>query len=313
MPRKPEISTTQLVASAIATAAAAFGASTLGVYGTIIGAALMSVISTAGSAVGQHYLDQGRNQLKEMTHMQAAVRRRDAAEDAAEEARSADPTRTVAWPGDPNATRFDPAGGDPNATRLDPGAGGDPNATRVDPAEAVAGSLAAEAGEDAVRQVARRSAWGSTVEWAKAHWVKLAVTSAAVFALVLGGITIYEAAAGEPIGRGGGGLTVTEVLGGGGQQQDGPSQNPTDGPAEPGATPGETPTGEAPATEPGTPPDEGQTGQPTGQPTQAPTSGPTTSVPADPDTPAPTGAPDGGQDGGQDRGQSPGAGDLQGE
>ncbi|TDB98279.1 hypothetical protein [Actinomadura sp. 7K534] len=320
MPRKPEISTTQLVASAIATAVAAFGASTLGVYGTIIGAALMSVISTAGSAIGQHYLEQGRNQIKELTHMQAATRRRGAAEDAVEEARSADPTRTVAWPGDPsatrfdpagdpNATRFEPAGGDPNATRLDPVAGGDPSATRVDPVEAVAGSLAEEAGEDAVRQVVRRSAWKSTVEWAKAHWGKLAVTSAAVFAIVIGGITIYEAAAGEPIGRGGGGLTVTEVLGGGGgkQQEDGPSQNPTDGPTEPGVTPGETPTGEAPATEPGTPPDDQPTGRPSGQPTQAPTPQPTTPAPTDPETPAPTGAPGGSQDGGQ----GPGADDPQ--
>ncbi|TDC65602.1 hypothetical protein E1200_18075 [Actinomadura sp. GC306] len=303
--RKPEISTTQLVASAFATAVAAFGASTLGVYGTIIGAALMSVISTAGSAVGKHYLDQGRDQIKELTQLQSATRRRDAAEGAAEEATSADPTRTVAWSGDPNATRFDP-GGDPNATRLDPGAGGDPNATRVDPVDAVAGSLAEEAGEDAVRQVVRRSAWRSTAEWAKAHWKKLAVMSAAVFALVLGVITIYEAAAGEPIGRAGGGLTITEVLTGGGgeRQDDGPSQQPTDGPAEPGVTPGEAPTGEAPATQPGVPTQEAPTG-----PTEAPTSEPTTPGPTEPDTPAPTEAPGGGQEGGP----GPGADDPQAE
>ncbi len=100
--------------------------------------------------------------------------------------------------GDPNATRLDP-----NVTRLDPI--GDPNATRLDPVDAVAETLAEEAGEDAVRQVVRRTAWQSTVEWAKAHWVKLAVSSAAVFAIVLGGITAYEAATGEPIGGGGNG------------------------------------------------------------------------------------------------------------
>ncbi|MCP9949264.1 hypothetical protein [Actinomadura madurae] len=200
MPRKlPDLSTTQLIASAVATAVAALGASYLGVYGTIIGAALMSVISTAGSAVGKHYLDQGREQIRELTHLQSAVRRRDAAESAAARATSADPTRTRVWSGDPNATRFDPPfDGDPNATRLDPG--GDPNATRVDPGEAVAAAFAQEAGEDAVREVVRRSALLSTVEWAKAHWVKLVVASAAVFAVVIGGITIYEATTGQPVG-----------------------------------------------------------------------------------------------------------------
>ncbi|XRQ13406.1 hypothetical protein ACN3XK_21725 [Actinomadura welshii] len=299
----PEISTTQLIASAAATAVAAFGASTLGVYGTIIGAALMSVISTAGAAVGQHYLDQGRDQIKELTHLQAAARRRDAAEGAAGRATSADPTRTAVWQGDPNATRLDP-GGDPNATRLDPASGGDPNATRMDPVETVAGSLADEAGEDAVRRVVRRSAWKSTAAWARAHWVKLALSSAAVFGIVLGGITLYEAVTGEPIGRSDRGLTVTNVLGGGGSgdPEQGPSQNPTGGPGEPGATPGTTPTGEAPSTEQGTAPERGPTEQPTEQPTGEPTSEPTAPAPTAPETPAPTGPP---QDGGPEPGADP--------
>ncbi|NEA24450.1 hypothetical protein G3I70_18415 [Actinomadura bangladeshensis] len=301
MPRKlPDLSTTQLIASAVATAVAALGASYLGVYGTIIGAALMSVISTAGSAVGKHYLDQGRDQIKELTHLQSAVRRRAAAEGAADEATRADPTRTVVWSGDPNATRFDAPFGDPNATRLD--AGGDPGATRLDSVDAVAGSLAEEAGEDAVREVVRRTAWQSTVEWAKAHWVKLAVSSAAVFAIVVGGITAYEAATGEPIGGGGKrGLTVTSVLDGGGGQPDGtPSQNPSDGPTEPGTTPSQTPTDGAPSTEPTTP-----APQPTDGPTGQPTEQPTTTVPTAPETTAPT---DGPQDGGQNGGTGGGGG-----
>ncbi|MER7543295.1 hypothetical protein ABTW95_09860 [Spirillospora sp. NPDC127506] len=312
MPRKlPDLSATQLIASAVATAVAALGASFLGVYGTIIGAALMSVISTAGSAVAKHYLDQGRDQIKELTHLQSAVRRRAAAEGAADEATSADPTRTALWTGDPNATRVDPFG-DPNATRLDPNAtrldpGGDPGATRLDPVDAVAGSLAEEAGEDAVREVVRRTAWQSTVAWAKAHWVKLAVSSAAVFAIVIGGITAYEAATGEPVGGGGDrGLTVTNVLGGGGQPDGTPTQEPTGGPTGPGATPGQEPTGDAPSAEPTTPapqPTDGPAEQPTGQPT-AP------STPA-PSTPAPTGGPEGGgQDGGS--GGSGGSGGGQG-
>ncbi|WP_141583476.1 hypothetical protein [Actinomadura sp. WMMA1423] len=299
MPRKlPDLSTTQLIASATATAVAALGASYLGVYGTIIGAALMSVISTAGSAVGKHYLDQGRAQIKELTHLQSAVRRRDAAEGAADEARSADPTRTAVWSGDPNATRFDPlpGGGDPNATRLDPG--GDPGATRLDPTQTVAAALAEEAGEDAVRQVVRRSAWQSTVEWAKAHWVKLVVSSAAVFAVVIAGITVYEAGTGKPVGGASGkGLTVTKVVGGGGDERpaDTPSQNPSGGTGEqPGTSPSGTPTGESPSGGPSSPAP--GTSEPAEQPTQAPTTAPPTTAPTTPEPPATTGGP---QDGGQ--------------
>ncbi|MFC4052162.1 hypothetical protein ACFOY4_20960 [Actinomadura syzygii] len=337
MPRKlPDLSTTQLIASAAATGVAALGASYLGVYGTIIGAALMSVISTAGSAVGKHYLDQGREQLKELSHVQAAVRRRDAADHAAEAATSADPTRTVAWPrhaaglgfpfqggdpsatrrgpsfqggGDPNATRLDPSfgGGDPNATRFDPMlGGGDPNATSLDPVDAVAGSLAEEAGEEAVREVVRRSALQSTVEWAKAHWVKLVVSSAAVFAIVIGGITLYEATTGQPIGKSDKGLTVTNVLGGngGGKQDDTPTPTRTDNTTEPSGTPTGTPTGGAPSTQQTTPGGQQPTG-PTETPTQQePTGRPTTPTPTAPSTPAPTENP-------QDGGQPPGGAEQQ--
>ncbi|MEU9844170.1 hypothetical protein AB0C69_33715 [Actinomadura sp. NPDC048032] len=293
------MSTTQLIASAVATAVAALGASFLGVYGTIIGAALMSVISTAGSAVGKHYLDQGREQIKELTHLQSAVRRREMAEGAAGEARSADPTRTAVWSGDPGATRLDPVfgGGDPNATRLDPG--GDPNATRLDPAQTVAAAFAEEAGEDAVRQVVRRSAWQSTVEWAKAHWVKLVVSSAAVFAVVIGGITIYEAGTGRPVGGAGGkGLTVTKVLDGGGSAKpaDTPSQDPSGGATDkPTSTPSGTPTSEAPTGGPGSTAPQ-PSSEPTERPTQEPTTVPPTTAPTTPEAPATTGGP---QDGGQ--------------
>lgn len=312
MPRKlPDLSTTQLIASAAATAVAALGASYLGVYGTIIGAALMSVISTAGSAVGKHYLDQGREQIKELTHLQTESRRRDAAAGAAGEATSADPTRTAVWSGDPNATRFDPlpGGGDPNATRLDSAAGGDPNATRLDAVHSVAGRLADAAGEDAVKEAARRSAWQSTAEWAKAHWVKLVVSSAAVFAIVIAGITIVEASTGKPIGKSDKGLTVTNVLGGGGggEPDDGPPPSPTDRPTQPDATPtGDAPTGEAPTGETPTTPEAPPSTRPPERPSDGPTSRPAPETPTAPSSQAPT---DGPEDGGQ---QPPGGADQQG-
>ncbi|WP_131742197.1 hypothetical protein [Actinomadura roseirufa] len=277
----PDLSTTQLIASGVATLAAAVGASYLGVYGTILGAAFMSVASTAGSTVCKHYLDQGRAQIKDLTHLQAAEQRREAAREAGADARSPDPTRAVAWPaGDPNATRLDlplPGGGDPNATRLD-----------RTPAETVAEALAQEAGAEAVREVVRRSALQNTVEWAKRNWVKLVVSSAAVFAIVIGGITLYEATTGTPIGNAQSkGLTVTKVLGGdGGGTSDRRPESPSTHRTEPGASPSGEPSGEVPSTGSSTHPEEGTTGRPSDRPT---TGTPTTPTePTKPDTPTPT-------------------------
>ncbi|HEU5031473.1 MAG TPA: hypothetical protein VFV01_41615 [Spirillospora sp.] len=290
----PDVSTTQLIASGVATLVAAVGASYLGVYGTIIGAGLMSVMSTAGSAVVKHYLDQGRSQIKDLTHLQAAAYRQGAAEQAAAEARNADPTRTVVWPaGDPGTTRLDP-----NATRLDlnlPGhlsGGGDPNATRLDrtPAETVADALATAAGPDAVREVVRRSALDGTADWVKQHWMKLVVSSAAIFAIVIGGITVYEAATGSPIGNAkSGGTTLSKALTGGGGGGGGTDESPTS-PApstratKSGATPSESPSSGVPSS--GTPTTAPPTTQRPTEPTAPTSSAPTT--PETPQTPTPT-------------------------
>ncbi|MBW8484749.1 hypothetical protein [Actinomadura parmotrematis] len=249
MQRKlPDISTTQLIASGLATGAAAVGASYLGVYGTIAGAALMSVMSTAGTAIGKHYLDQGKEQLRERTALHSAAAHRQSAGEAAADAVSADPTRAVVWSGvmdaDPNATRLDrpvaapgPPSGDPNATRLDrphPGAFGDPNATRLDAGAgagagiarpdagraeaAVAGEIAGDAGEDAVRHAAWKSALTATLAWARQRWVTLVVASVAMFAVVMGAITVAEKITNKPaaswVGQSGGKGTTWSNLGG---------------------------------------------------------------------------------------------------
>ncbi|MGI5327450.1 hypothetical protein [Actinomadura nitritigenes] len=296
----PDVSTTQLIASGVATLAAAVGASYLGVYGTIIGAGLMSVMSTAGSAVVKHYLDQGRNQIKDLTHLQAAVHRQGAAEQAAAEARSADPTRTVAWPaGDPNATRLDLS--IPGSLPGDLAGGGDPNATRLDrtPAETVADALAAAAGPEAVREVVRRSALDATADWVKQHWVKLVVSSAAIFAIVIGGITVYEAATGAPIGNAkSGGTTLSKALtggggGGGGTDESPSSPAPSTHATTSGSAPSEGPSGGVPTT--GTPTTTPPASQRPTEPTAPTSSAPST--PQTPQTPSPTKSSEGGAGG----------------
>ncbi|WP_018656823.1 hypothetical protein [Actinomadura flavalba] len=301
MPRKlPDWSNTQLVASGAATLAAAVGASYIGVYGTVIGTAFMSVVSTAGAVVGKYYLDQGKQQIKERGHLGASAEARRDAVDAMAEATSADPTRRAGAAhvggGDPNATRLDASGGDPNATRVDLHAlGGDPNATRVDrpAAETVADHLAAEAGEESQREAARKAAWANTVAWARRHWLRLAASAATVFVLVLGTITVWELVAGG-IGEGGEkGPTVVRVFGGDTDRAPTtptPSVTRDDGPA-----PTQSPTGtqETPGPETSAP----ATRTPSTTPsTQAPpTTAPTTPRPT-PTQEAPTTGPTGSQD-----------------
>jgi hypothetical protein len=61
--RKPELSVTKLIAGAGATVTATVAASYFGVGGTLIGAGAVSVLSTAGATVYQHFLDRGKAQI----------------------------------------------------------------------------------------------------------------------------------------------------------------------------------------------------------------------------------------------------------
>jgi hypothetical protein len=60
---KPELNITQLIAGAGATVTATVAASYFGVGGTLIGAGAVSVLSTAGATIYQHFLDRGRQQI----------------------------------------------------------------------------------------------------------------------------------------------------------------------------------------------------------------------------------------------------------
>lgn len=59
-----QLNLTTVVASALATTSAAVAASFIGVYGTIIGAAIMSVVSTVGSTVYEHYMRRSKAKLQ---------------------------------------------------------------------------------------------------------------------------------------------------------------------------------------------------------------------------------------------------------
>lgn len=63
--RKLDLSVAQIAGSSLATVAAALLASELGVYGTILGAGVVSVVATAGGPVIQHLFKRTGDQLRE--------------------------------------------------------------------------------------------------------------------------------------------------------------------------------------------------------------------------------------------------------
>ncbi|MEU1124526.1 hypothetical protein ABZ371_13400 [Streptomyces sp. NPDC005899] len=367
--KRIDLSLPQVAGSAVAAVAAAVMASQLGVYGTIAGAGVMSVVATCGGSVFQHFFRRTGEQIREVTVQvkhpagrQVTVRTKGAAarkpeDDATAVFRAArqdldrapgrtnDAERTqmlgavgAAGPGpsgapDPERTRIlgrvgphgaGPAGdgsalggppdGDPGHARP---IGDDPGRTRL------MGQVAG--GPADVYSEARTH--GTRVR----GWKRPALAAVAVFAVSMGGITVYELASGTDL-SGGGGTTFGSVVRGG---HGGASTDP--GPT--GGTDPERSTGTGTGTEdrepggaepsaPATDPDGGRSSAPgTGDGGTSPTepdptpsttgggtapepTGPATSdgsAPASPDPAAPGDTPAGG-DGDQEGQDDPATG-----
>ncbi|KOU22358.1 hypothetical protein ADK52_21575 [Streptomyces sp. WM6372] len=69
--KKLDLSVAQIAGSSLATVAAALLASKLGVYGTILGAGVVSVVATAGGPVIQHFFKRTGDQLRESARPRA--------------------------------------------------------------------------------------------------------------------------------------------------------------------------------------------------------------------------------------------------
>ncbi|MFE2285260.1 hypothetical protein ACFXDJ_13930 [Streptomyces sp. NPDC059443] len=69
--KKLDLSATQVAGSSLATVAAALLASKMGVYGTILGAGVVSVVATAGGPVIQHFFRRTGDQLRESARPKA--------------------------------------------------------------------------------------------------------------------------------------------------------------------------------------------------------------------------------------------------
>jgi hypothetical protein len=209
-----DLNVPQVAGSAVAAVVAAKLASNLGVYGTIAGAGVVSVLGTCGGSILQHFFRRtGRHMQEVAVQARPGVRRvRGDAPTPAGDGRIA---RTVLLP---EARPADPA--DPTATR--PLTSALPLPGPAAPADGeFPGAVAA--GDPAHVQEARQdgnahpatSGYGAPTAYRarrRGGWKRPAAAVALAFGLTMVGITGYEAVAGENISGHGHGTTIGNAV-----------------------------------------------------------------------------------------------------
>ncbi|WP_203182890.1 hypothetical protein [Streptomyces pratensis] len=288
--RRIDLSLPQVAGSAVAAVAAAVMASQLGVYGTIAGAGVMSVVATCGGSVFQHFFRRTGEQIREVTVQvkhpagrQVTVRTRETypppqrpEDDPTRLLRAAEVTTALRTDDATRALRTDDATralrvAEPGADRTTVlrqvrpgGAGGDAHQG----APANGGTHAQAAGHGGAfpdDSYSDARTHGTRVR----GWKRSALAATGVFVLSMAGITVYEMASGHDLG-GNGGTTIGSVVSG--ERHNGttpsPSSSPSDGTGQEddgsegddggdGNTPGSGST-----TAPGAVPGEGENAQP---------------------------------------------------
>ncbi|MGZ8736421.1 MAG: hypothetical protein ACXWW7_04585 [Nocardioides sp.] len=232
--RRLEISWVQAMAGALAAVSSAVLLSTVGVAGTVIGAAIGSVAATVGGTVYSHYLAVSRDRVAAAAAARSQVRRArvdvgEAASDLAMETPRAE-------------------------ERLD---------------EAEHDLQQAELGLDAAEEPTAPSAWREAVR--ELPWRRLLLAAAAVFVAAMVAIVAFELISGRAVSSYTGGSDKdgprTSVPGLGGGDERKPKPSPTPSPAE-------APSTEAPSTEVSPTPTESGTGTTAPSPSETPTSTP---------------------------------------
>ncbi|MFD8116606.1 hypothetical protein [Streptomyces microflavus] len=254
--RRIDLSLPQVAGSAVAAVAAAVAASQLGVYGTIAGAGVMSVVATCGGSVFQHFFRRTGEQIREVTVQvthpegrqvtvhtkettpaghRGAERRTDPEQapvgDATTVLPTVDPGAVPEVVPDAESTRqLRPA--DPDRTQLldlgdartrmlraQPGpgvvAGSDPDRTQLLP-RATSGA-AVNGGPSTGDGFTEGTTQGTRLR----GWKRPALAAAAVFAVSMAGITAFEMISGNDL-SGGQGTTLSSVVRGGGDRDQGP-------------------------------------------------------------------------------------------
>lgn len=265
-----DLSVPQIVGGALATMTAAVAASYLGVAGTVIGAAVMSVGSTVGGAVYTHYLKRTGSQLTLLVTNETDDDPPKKVEGKGELATAVQATVREEAPAG-KAGR--PAPVDPDApTSVFPAVG-------ATPAESVddLGDLVVVDVNPATAELPRITRGPRVKVW------MLAVTAVVTFVVSMGVILGFEGLTGQPVSSTlkGEKSSGTSLNPGAGERKKGPERVKTSRPASPvlpSATTERTPepastADSGPARQPTTEPTSESTSPPT--PTQAPTSAPT--------------------------------------
>lgn len=337
--RRIDLSLPQVAGSAVAAVAAAVAASQLGVYGTIAGAGVMSVVATCGGSVFQHFFRRTGEQIREVTVQvthpegrqvtvhtkettpaghRGAERRTDPEQAPVDDATTvlptvdpgavpevvpdAESTRQLR-PADPDRTQLlDLGDARTRMLRAQPGpgvvAGSEPERTQLLP-RATSGA-AVNGGPSTGDGFTEGTTQGTRLR----GWKRPALAAAAVFAVSMAGITAFEMISGNDL-SGGQGTTLSSVVRGGGDRDQGPADpTPSGDTGRDGGDEQQDPgdgDGSAPATDPG----DGPTASPdpgTGTGGENPSTGttptPTPSHSGGGTTPVPTSTPSTPGDGG---------------
>jgi hypothetical protein len=298
---------TQVAANVLATMTAAIVASYLGIAGTIIGAAVASAATTAGTAVYRHYLGRTQQRLRTATsaiapkvaahthlgHVPAQldpvraeasrVPDRAGAANAAAQTQpdspaGIDPVRAAAGLGETREIgRFEPGGtisappGQP-AQAAPPGPPGEPGNPGEPGTTAATPGPPTEPGEE---DHAAPHGWAG-----RQRWLVLAGAAVGVFIITMAIITLVENAAGKPLDavvwqRHGSGTTVSDTVTGGSSR---PHRSHSPSPARTSpATPGPSSASPGPARTSTSP-----TPVPSASPSASPSPSGTTSAPQSP-------------------------------
>ncbi|MGW4240259.1 hypothetical protein ACWEJP_26195 [Streptomyces sp. NPDC004749] len=315
--RRLDLNLPQVAGSALAAIAAAVLASRLGVYGTVLGAGVVSVVATCGGSVFQHLFRRTGEQIRVVT-VQAKPGGRQVV--VRSDRNGGGGATSVADPGGSDNPRVPGESPDP----------GDPyvpvDATRL---LRVPRDLNTEYGE-ATTHGARARARARTRRRERG-WKRPLLAAVGVFVLAMAGVTGFELMSGQGLG-GGHATTVGSVVrggGGGSVPEDSPAPDPSSGSSsggqgqgqdggaspDPNASPdtgqgagGDGGGGAGPSRTPATPPSGGGDGARSGDPTPAPSgtsgggSGTDKSGPSGPDSSGTGATPDSGSGSGSGTG-----------
>ncbi|MBB5122151.1 hypothetical protein AF335_16370 [Streptomyces eurocidicus] len=270
--KRLELSVAQVAGSALAAVIAALLAGKLGVYGTVIGAGVVSVVATSGGTIFQHLFKRTGEQLREATTQAARPKMRqvpvrDAGRAVGRGGPAWDRTQLLGQVGDADATRLlpgvDPAAARPaaDATQLlrsvdhppeRNGAHAGANSTpHADPHSDGHDGTAAPFDDEYTSGITHGTRWRG--------YKRPLLAAAAIFVLAMGTVTAVELVSGKTA-DGGKGTSVNQILTGGGgnsgkKQDPGPERGteqgggresgkdrdggaPDPGTSEPGGDPG---------------------------------------------------------------------------